>query len=221
MLSFLAASVLLQTLKAPDTSLRLKVGDSWTTEYTYHYANDDVDLTQVEIVRYAVVREAKRDVLVAEWRLKETKTDGETVPISPGTKPVVRKVSLTGEDLGPLDGEDVVRHRIERAIQVERKGKLSEPSFFPVPPNVRLVGINRIVEVEPRVKDGSVLAVAVEEKAGDKPMKALGYYTFSRVSGILEQGQWTIINCPVPGGQATCELNVTLQAKDIKLAPRP
>jgi len=219
MLSLLAA-VVLQTPKMPDSTLRLKDGDSWTAEYSYHYTGDDIDLTQNETTRFAVVREGKRDLLVAEWKLKESKTDGETIPNPPGVKSVIRKITLSGEDLNPLVGDDVTRHRIERMIQVERKGSLSEPTFFPVPSNVRLIGVNRIVELEPRVKDGSVLAVAVQEKAGDKPMKALGYYIFQKVSGILELGQWTIVNCPIPGGDTMCELNVTLQIKDLKLAPR-
>src|SRR5688572_1684597 len=121
MLSLLCA-LALQTQKMPDSTLRLKVGDSWTAEYSYHYTGDDIDLTQNETVRYSVVREAKRDVLIAEWKLKETKTDGETIPLPKGTKPVVRKVTLQGEDLDQPLGTDVVRHRIERAIQVERKG---------------------------------------------------------------------------------------------------
>lgn len=218
MLSLLAAAVLTQ--KMPDTSLRLRAGDSWTAEYTYHYQGDDIDLSNREQVKYAVAREGARTVLSAEWQLVETKTDGETIPAPKGLKPMVRKVTLDGEDLNPPVGDDVARHRIERAIAIERKGKLSEPTFFPVPPNVRLVGIHRIVELDPRVKDKSVLAVAVAETAGEKPLKAIGYYSLHPATGILEQGHWTIANAPIPGGSGLCELNVSVTIKNLKLTVR-
>ncbi|MBC8065757.1 MAG: hypothetical protein H7Y17_13075 [Chlorobia bacterium] len=218
MLSLLAAVVLTQ--KMPDTSLRLQAGDSWTAAYTYHFAGEDIDLTQREQIKYSVVREPARSVLIAEWQLVETKTDGETIPAPKGIKPMVRKLTLDGENLNPPVGDDVARHRIERTIAIERKGNLSEPSFFPVPPYVRLVGINRIVELDSRVKDKSVLAVSVEETVRDKPLKAVGYYTLHPTTGILEQGQWTITNAPIPGGSGLCDLTVAVTAKNLKLAPR-
>ena len=204
----------------PDTALRLKVGDAWTAEYTYHYTSDDLDLANIETTKYAVVREGKREVLVAQWQLKETRMDNERVPAPPGIKPITRKISLNGEDLNPPEGQDVARHRIERAITVERKGNLSEPIFFPVPPQVRLVGIKKIVELDPRVKDEPVVAVSFQETGGDMSMKGIGYYSFEPIAGILKSGSWTIQNSPLPGGEKPCELLVTLEVKDLRLAPR-
>jgi hypothetical protein len=218
MLTLVAAVVLAQ--KMPDTALRLKVGDAWTAEYTYHYTGDEVDLANVETVKYSVVRDGKREVLVAQWQLNETRVDEERIPVPPGVKPMVRRVVLDGEDLNPPEGHDVARHRIERAIAVERKGALAEPTFFPVPPNVRLVGIKKIVELDPRVKEEPVVAVSLQETGGDQPMKGIGYYSFEPRSGILKSGSWTIQNSPLPGGEKPCELLVTLEVKDLKLAPR-
>ena len=57
MLTLIAAALITQ--KMPDTALRLKVGDAWTAQYTYHYTGDDVDLANVETIKFAVVREGK------------------------------------------------------------------------------------------------------------------------------------------------------------------
>ena len=218
MLTLIAAALITQ--KMPDTALRLKVGDAWTAQYTYHYTGDDVDLANVETIKFAVVREGKREILVAQWQLKETLVDDERIPVPPGVKPVVRKIGLDGEDMSPPEGQDVARHRIERAIMVERKGALAEPAFFPVPPHVRLVGIKKIVELDPRVKEEPVLAVSFQETGGDQPMKGIGYYSFEPTSGILKSGSWTIRNSPLPGGEKPCELLVTLEVRDLKLALR-
>jgi hypothetical protein len=218
MLTLIAALAIAQ--KMPDTSLRLKVGDAWTAETTYHYTSEDVDLANVETTKFSVIREGKREILVAQWQVKETWVDDERIPVPPGVKPVVRKIALDGEDLNPPEGQDVARHRIERAITIERKGNVAEPSFFPVPPNVRLVGIKKIVELDPRVKEQPVVAVSFQETGGDLPMKGIGYYSFEPVSGILKSGSWTIQNSPLPGGEKPCELLVTLEVKDLKLAPR-
>jgi len=218
MLTLLAVAVLTQ--KMPDTSLRLKVGDSWVQEATYHYRSDDIDQANVETSQFSVIREGKREVLKVEWKLKETRFDGEVVPVPKGTLPVVHKVAFDGEQLTTPVNELVERHRIERALQIERKGALSEPQFFPVPPNVRLVGFKRIVELDPRSKEKPLLAVSFAETGGDKAMKALGYYSLHPVAGILTEGHWTIVNCPIPGGEKLCELEVTVATKDLKLAPR-
>jgi hypothetical protein len=218
MLTLLAATILMQ--KMPDTTLRLKVGDSWTTEYTYHFMGDDIDLANTEITKFAVAREGKREVLTVEWRLKETKVDGETVPAPKGIVPMRAKVTLAGEMMTQIVGDDVARHRIERAIQVERKGNLNEPSFFPVPPHVRLVGISKIVELDPRFKEKSVLAVAVQERGGDRPIKGMGNYTLDPKSGVLLEAVWTLVDAPIPGGDKLCDLTVSAVTKGLKLAPR-
>jgi hypothetical protein len=218
MLALIAAATLVQ--KMPDTSLRLKVGDSWTYESTYHYRSDDIDLANIEQTKFAVRLEGGKPVLIAEWQLKATQTDGETVPVPKGIKTLVRKVRLDGEGFEYPDNEDVARHRIERVVRIERKGALQEPDFFPVPPNVRIVGLKRIVELDPRSKEESVLAISAQETAGDKPIKALGYYSLFPNTGILKAGHWTLIDSPIPGGDARCELEVTIEAKDVKLAPR-
>lgn len=218
MTTLLAIAVLTQ--KMPDTTLRLKAGDSWTTEYTYHFIGEDIDLANTEVFRFAVLREGKRDVLTVDWRLKETKVDGETIPAPKGLEPMKAKVTLAGESLTQIVGNDVARHRIERAIEIERKGNVHEPSFFPVPPYVRLVGINKIVEIEPRIKAGNVLAVAVAETGGDKPIKGMGNYSLHPVSGVLVEGAWNLVNVPIPGGYKVCDLTVTAETKNLKLAPR-
>lgn len=217
MISILAAVVLTQ--KMPDTSLRLMVGDSWTTEYTYHFMGDDIDLANTETSKFAVVREGKREVLTVEWRLKSTKVDGHTVPAAKGIEPVRFKTTLAGEDLTLIVGHDVARHRIERAIQIERKGQLREPSFFPVPPHVRLVGISKIVELDTRIKDRSVLAVAIEEKSTN-PIRGMGNYTFDPTSGVLLEAAWNLTEVPIPGGDKVCDLTITAETKNLKLAPR-
>jgi hypothetical protein len=218
MITLLAAAILTQ--KMPNTALRLKAGDAWTTEYTYHYMGDDIDLANTETSKFTVVREGKREVLTVEWRLKETKVDGHTVPAAKGIEPVRAKVTLTGEGLTNIVGDDVTRHRIERAIQIERKGNLQEPAFFPVPPHVRLVGISKIVELDSRIKDRSVLAVAIEERGGDRPIRGIGHYVLHPESGILLEAGWNLTNSPIPGGDKICDLTVTAETKGLKLAPR-
>ncbi len=217
MLSLLVASALVQM---PDTSLRLKTGDSWTQEYVYQYEVEDVTFTTTEHIVFVVTKEQGKDVLTARWALKQEKVGEDVVPPPKELKPLVRKVDLTGVDIDALLGDDVSRHRIERALQIERKGRLAEPTFFPVPPNVRLVGFGRKVELDPRVKDRPVLAVAFQESAGEKPLKAIGYYELHPATGILLEGHWTLIDAPVLGGDGTTEMEVTVKTKDLKLASR-
>lgn len=216
MLTLLAATILSQT--APDTSLRLLPGDQWTAIYTYEFEGEDIELTNVESVQYAVVKEAGKPVLEAKWKLVESKVDGEIAPAPKGIKPVVLKVALNGDFQSEWINEDVQRFRIERVLQVERKGNLSEPLFFPPPPTVRPVGIEKQVGLAPNSK--VVFALNAFETGGDKPIKAVGHYTFEATSGILESGKWTINNCPIPGGVSNCDLMVTLKVKDLKLMPR-
>ncbi len=212
------AFAFLQTM--PDTSLRLRVGDSWETEAAYHFRGEDIDQTQVEVTRFVVVRVGRRETLRAEWKLRETRIDGQTVPAPKGAMPVVRMVSMDGEESNLLEGTDVQRHRIERAVAIERKGNLAEPSFFPVPPHVRIVGLKRIVEMDLRNKEKPLIAVAIQESAGEKPLKGIGYYSLEPKSGILLEGTWTLQNCPIPGGNPLCEVEVSMVTRKLKLAPR-
>ena len=70
MLSLLVASALVQM---PDTSLRLKIGDSWTQEYVYQYEVEDVTFTTTEHIVFVVTKEQGKDVLTARWALKQEK----------------------------------------------------------------------------------------------------------------------------------------------------
>ncbi|HJP82635.1 MAG TPA: hypothetical protein VJ835_03945 [Fimbriimonadaceae bacterium] len=218
MVCLIAALVMQQSL--PDTSLRLNVGDSWTQETTYQFTLDDLTYSNLDTTKFKVVKEGGKSVLVAEWKLNHCRIGDEIIKAPLRIEPVVRKVTLDGEDLNVITGSDVTQHRIERAIRIERKGALQEPEFFPVPPYVRLVGIKQVVELEPRKLPEKMFAVSVQEMGGDKPMKGIGYYQLDPVSGILKSGHWTIVNCPVPGGDDLVEMQITVEAKNLKLAPR-
>ncbi len=219
MLSLLAA-VALVPQSMPDTALRLMPGDQWTSEYTYQFKSEDIDLINVETTSYSVAKEGSKLVLTAKWMLRESKVDGETVPVPKATEPIVIKVNQDGETKSDWINEDIARHRIERVLQIERKGSFAEPSFFPTPPNVRLVGLDKKITLEPNRKEKTVLAVSAGEAGIDRPIKASGYYSLEPKTGILEDGHWTIFNCPIPGGTENCELSVTLRTKDLKLAVR-
>ena len=205
----------------PDTRLRLLPGDSWTYETTYRFQSDDIELSNVETTEFAVARKGERLVLTAKWKLKSSIVDGETIPAPKGTQPVLMQVALDGEVLGAAPNPDLDRHRIERAIRIERKGQVREPQFFPVPPNVRIGGISHKVELDPRSKDKPLLAVSFQEQVGAKPLKGIGYYELHPVAGIITQGHWTLIDAPIPGGDGTCEMEITIAAKDVKLTRRP
>lgn len=216
MLSLLVAAVLLQ--QTPDTSLRLLPGDQWTSEFSYHYEGEDIDLIHVESTAYSVAKEGNRTVLTAQWKLVHSKIDGQIAPAPKGIEPIVLKVGLDGENLTKRINEDVARHRIERVLQIDRKGTLAEPSFFPPPPNVRLVGLEKRVGMAPRSKE--VIALSAWENAGERPIRAEGHYTLEPATGILNSGKWTLENCPIPGGESLCTLYISLKIKDLKLAPR-
>lgn len=212
MLAILAAAVLSQGV-----DLKLLPGDQWTAVYTYHFESDDIDMTNVEATTYSVAKVNGKSVLTAQWKLVETKVDGESAPVPKGVKPIVIKLGLDGESQTDWINEDVQRYRIERVIQIERKG-LNEPSFFPPPPTVRFVGIERKVWLDPASK--VMFRLSAKEQGGDFPIQATGHYTFNPHAGFVESGMWTISNCPIPGGSALCELTVKLKVQDVKLAPR-
>ncbi len=216
MLSLLAAAVLLQ--QTPDTSLKLLPGDQWTSEFSYHFEGEDIDLINVESTACSVAKEGNRTVLTAQWKLVQSKIDGQIAPAPKGIEPIVLKVGLNGESLTKRINEDVARHRIERVLQIDRKGTLSEPAFFPPPPNVRMVGLEKTGGLAPRSKE--VIALSAWENAGTHPIQATGHYTLDPTSGILNSGMWTIENSPIPGGDSLCRLTVTLKVKDQKWAPR-
>lgn len=212
MLTLLAAAVLSQGIE-----LKLLPGDQWTAVYSYHFESDDIDLTNVESTTYSIAKVNGKSVLTAQWKLVETKVDGETAPVPKGVKPIVIKLGLDGESQTEWINEDVQRYRIERVLLVERKG-LSEPSFFPPPPTVRFVGIEKKVALAPDSKQ--VFALSAREQGGDFPLQATGHYTLNPDAGFVDSGLWTISNCPIPGGSSLCELTVKLKVQDVKLAPR-
>lgn len=215
MLTLLAATVLSQ--QASDVPLRLLPGDQWTANYSYHFESDDIDMINVESTTYSVAKVNGKSVLTAQWKLVETKVDGETAPVPKGVKPIVIKLGLDGESQTEWINEDVQRYRIERVLQVERKG-LSEPSFFRPPPTVRFVGIDKKVWLDPASK--VMFRLSAKEQGGDFPIQVIGHYTLNPDAGFLDSGLWTISNCPIPGGSALCELTVKLKVQDVKLAPR-
>lgn len=215
MLAVLAAVILTQP--APSVELKLLPGDQWTAVYTYHFEGDDIDMTNVETTTYSVAKVNGKSFLTAQWKLVETKVDGETAPVPKGVKPIVIKLGLDGESQTEWINEDVQRYRIERVLQVERK-RLNEPSFFPPPPTVRFVGIDKKVGMAPNSKE--VFALSAKEQGGDYPIQATGHYTFDASAGFVNSGMWTLSNCPIPGGSSLCELTVKLKVKDVKLAPR-
>lgn len=217
MLSFLFAACLLQQA-TPDTSLRLLPGDQWTSEVSYQFEGEWIDLINVESTHYAVAKEGHRTTLTARWKLLHSKIDGELAPAPKGIEPIVLKVSVDGDSLTPRINEDVARHRIERAIQIERKGVLSEPTYFPPPPNVRMVGFEKTVRRAPQTPGG--FNVSAWETAGEWPMKVTGQYNLDPTSGILISGRWVLDNSPIPGGEALCRLTITLKVRDLKLVPR-
>lgn len=212
MLAILAAAVLSQGVE-----LKLLPGDQWTAVYSYHFESDDIDMINVESTTYSVAMVNGKSVLTAHWKLVETKVDGETAPVPKGVKPIVIRLGLDGESQTEWINEDVQRYRIERVLLVERKG-LNEPTFFPPPPTVRFVGIDKKVWLDPASK--VMFRLSAKEQGGDFPIQATGHYTFDTDAGFVNSGMWTISNCPIPGGSALCELTVKLKVQDVKLAPR-
>ncbi|MCC7230066.1 MAG: hypothetical protein IT203_06705 [Fimbriimonadaceae bacterium] len=205
------------SLSAPDTSLRLKIGDQWAIERTKVFRSSEDTLTQVESLSYSVSKEDGKVFLRAECKLKETRTpEGDVVPAPKQTRAIVSKVTLDGnEAIGP-QGESVDEHRIERFLAIERSGSLSEPLFFPVPPNVRLVGLQRATGFSKAMGFSSNL----QELGGDKSMRGSASFQLDSVSGILTKGTWHIQNAPMPGSDGTWDLDVAVELKTMKLAPR-
>lgn len=210
-------SALAITLNAPDTSLRLKIGDQWAIERTKVFRSSEDSLTQVETLSFSVSKEDGKVFLRAECKLKETRTpEGDVVPAPKQTRAMVSKVTLDGnEAIGP-QGESVDEHRIERFLSIERSGNLSEPIFFPVPPHVRLIGLKQTTGFNKVNGFSSKL----QESGGDKVMKGSASFLLDSVSGVLTKGKWRIQNAPMPGSDGTWDLDVTVELKTFKLAPR-
>lgn len=204
------------TLNAPDTSLRLRMGDQWVIERTKVFRSSEDSLTQVETLSFSVSKEDGKVFLRAECKLKETRTpEGDVVPAPKQTKAMVSKVTLDGnEAIGP-QGESVDEHRIERFLSIERAGNLTEPVFFPVPPYVRLVGVKRTAGFSK-----ASFTYDLQESGGENAMKGSALFDLDRMSGILTKGKWRIQNAPMPGSDGTWDLDVTVELKTIKLAPR-
>lgn len=196
----------------------LQAGDKWTVERTLQFSGgpQEVDFAQVETISYAVKGSAGTLRLTGSWKLKETRVDGQVVPLPKGVEASVRTVFLKGdgetEDL-KMD-PDIARYRIERMMSLGRP----EPEFWSAPPNVRLVGA--IGEPRQADRSGTRFTLERKENAGDRPMSAQGDFQIDKATGILTQGKWRIQNTPIPGGDSTCDLEVSLKVTEMSLAKR-
>lgn len=196
----------------------LQSGDKWTVERTLKFSGgpQEVDFAQVETISYSVKGSAGTLRLTGSWKLKETRVDGQVVPLPKGVEPSLRTVFLKGEgDVEDLKMDpDIARYRIERMMSLGRP----EPEFWSAPANVRMVGIVG----EPRQADRSGLRFLLDRKenAGDRPMIAQGDFRIDKATGILTQGKWRIQNAPIPGGDSICDLEVDLKLVELSLAKR-
>ena len=207
------------TLAPFDTKLKLKVGDQWVGELTLTYKPADDTVVEVDTISYVVALDKGRPMLRAQYKLKESRTpEGDVVPAPKKTQPLSAFISLDGQQASVIENEDVARCRIDRFLAVPRESGISEPTFFPPPPYVRLVGVNR--HDVPADGSGNVLLSQIEESGTEPKMSGRATLSFDPITRILMKGSWTIQNAPVPGGDGTATLTASFEVKTIKLSPR-
>jgi hypothetical protein len=202
-----------------DTKLKLKLGDQWSCELTLAYRSSEDTVIQVDAISYVVATQNGRPTLRALYKLKESRTpEGEVVPAPKAMRPLSAFISLDGGQASVVENEDVARCRIDRFLTVPRDSGISEPTFFPPPPFVRLVGLNR--HDLPADRSGNVLLSQIEESGPEPKMSGRATLTFDPVTRILMKGSWTIQNAPIPGGEGPATLSASYEVKSIKLSPR-
>jgi len=205
---------------APEIPYKLIPGDTWTVERSLHFHGGalDVDQTQVETIRYIVSGTKDSLKLTATWKLKETRLDGEAVPVPKDIQPLVQTLQLTGEAKDTPGAEpDLARYRIERMMSWGR----AEPEFWPVPPTVRVVGVKGEPVFAGNDKPGlDSYTLDRRETGGDHPMTSHGDFTVYIRMGIVMSSRWKIANAPMPGGDDVYDLDVTTTTTEFKPAAR-